>query len=284
VPYYGSLTEEDRSLESYLQEISRTPLLTRAEEQELGRRILRGDRSARDKLVMANLRFVVSVAKVYARRTGAPIMDVINQGNLGLLEAAKRFDATRGQKFITYAVWWIRHSILKGMSEQSGAMRLPLNKAGAIRRMWRIIERLRQESGREPTDRELARAMRLKVNDVETLRELSVGSLSLDAPLSQEDGLELSDLVADETRDPGLASLHYESLGQELGTALGALTDRERTILRHYYGLGGARKQTLEEIGVMLGLTRERIRQIKEEAIGKLRSSPDLSSLRIYLN
>lgn len=284
MPYYGSLTEEDRSLESYLQEISRTPLLTRAEEQELGRRILRGDRSARDKLVLANLRFVVSVAKVYARRTGAPIMDVINQGNLGLLEAAKRFDAARGQKFITYAVWWIRHSILKGMAEQSGAMRLPLNKAGAIRRMWRTIERLRQETGREPTDKEIARAMRLKVDDIETLRELSVGSLSLDAPLAQDEGLDLADLVADEGRDPVLVDLHYESLRKELGAALGVLTEREIDILRHYYGLGGKKKRTLEEIGEMMGLTRERIRQIKEEAIGKLRDAPSAGGLRTYLN
>ncbi|MCK4512061.1 sigma-70 family RNA polymerase sigma factor, partial [bacterium] len=137
MPYYGEPAEEDKSLELYLREIARTPLLTREEEQELGRLILKGDQGARDALVQANLRFVVSVAKGYARKTDAPIMDVINQGNLGLIEAANRFDAERGRKFITYAVWWIRHAILKGMAEQSGAMRLPLNKTGAIRRMWR---------------------------------------------------------------------------------------------------------------------------------------------------
>lgn len=284
MPYYGTLTEEDRSLERYLQEISRTPLLTRDQEQELGRRILRGDRSARDKLVLANLRFVVSVAKTYARRTGAPIMDVINQGNLGLLEAATRFDSGRGQKFITYAVWWIRHSILKGMAEQSGAMRLPLNKTGAIRRMWRTIERLRQEIGREPSDKEIARAMRLKVNDVEQLKDLSVGSLSLDAPLSQSEGMELADLVPDDTPDPVQTMLHYESLGQDIAAALGALTERESMILSHYYGLGGVKRRTLEEIGGMIGLTRERIRQIKEEALGKLRSAPGLDGLKVYLN
>lgn len=284
MPYYGSLTEEDRSLEMYLQEIARTPLLTRDQEQELGRRILRGDRSARDKLVQANLRFVVSVAKTYARRTGAPIMDVINQGNLGLLEAAKRFDADRGQKFITYAVWWIRHSILKGLAEQSGAMRLPLNKAGAVRRMWRIIERLRQEIGREPSDKEIARAMRLKVNAVEELKDLSVGSLSLDAPLSEGEGMELADLVPDGTLDPVQTKLHYESLGQDVAVALGVLTARESMILRNYYGLGGVKRRTLEEIGEMIGLTRERIRQIKEEALGKLRGAPDVEGLRVYLN
>jgi RNA polymerase primary sigma factor len=284
MPYYGTLTEEDRSLERYLQEIARTPLLTREQEQELGRRILRGDRSARDRLVQANLRFVVSVAKTYARRTGAPIMDVINQGNLGLLEAAKRFDAGRGQKFITYAVWWIRHSIIKGMAEQSGAMRLPLNKAGAIRRMWRIIERLRQEIGREPSDKEIACAMRLKVGEIEELKDLSVGSLSLDAPISEGEGMELADLVPDGTPDPAQTKLHYESLGEDVALALGVLTPRESTILHHYYGLGGVKRQTLEQIGEMMGLTRERIRQIKEEALGKLRSAPDVDGLRTYLN
>ena len=213
--YYGSAAEEDKSLESYLREISRTPLLTREKEQELGRRILEGDQTARDELVTANLRFVVSVAKVYARKTGAPIMDVINQGNLGLLEAARRFDATRGRKFITYAVWWIRHAILKGMAEQSGAMRLPLNKSGAIRRMWRTIERLRQEKGREPTDSEIARAMKMKIGDIEELKKLSVTSLSLDAPIACDDDIDLGDLVADPSDDPTLTGLHYESLGRE---------------------------------------------------------------------
>jgi RNA polymerase primary sigma factor len=284
MPYYGNLAEEDRNLEAYLREISRTPLLTREQEQELGRRILKGDQIARDRLVMANLRFVVSVAKRYARRTGAPIMDVINQGNLGLLEAANRFDAERGQKFITYAVWWIRHSILKGMAEQSGAMRLPLNKAGAIRRMWRTIERMRQEAGREPSDKELAHAMKLRAGEIEELKELSVGSLSLDAPLTHDEAVELSDLVPDEKADPVQARLHYESLSREVDVVLSTLTDRESAILRHYYGLGGVKKRTLEEIGEMMSLTRERIRQIKEEALGKLRGVPSVGELRTYLN
>jgi RNA polymerase primary sigma factor len=284
MPYYGSSTEEDKSLELYLREISKTPLLSRDEEQELGRRILRGDREARNRLVQANLRFVVSVAKGYARKTGAPLMDVINQGNLGLIEAAKRYDATRGRKFITYAVWWIRHSIMKGMTEQSGAMRLPLNKAGAIRRMWRVLERLRQELGREPTDKELASAMRIKIDDIEELRELSVGSLSLDAPMSSDDGIDLVDLVADPAVDKALAGLHYESLGRQVDIALAGLTGREMKIIRHYFGLGGETRRTLEEIGGMMGLTRERIRQIKEEAIGKLRQARGVEDLREYLN
>ncbi|MBN2565534.1 MAG: RNA polymerase sigma factor RpoD/SigA [Candidatus Eisenbacteria bacterium] len=282
--YYGSAAEEDKSLEHYLREISRTPLLSREEEQELGRRILKGDQKARDALVTANLRFVVSVAKVYARKTGAPIMDVINQGNLGLIEAAKRFDAGRGRKFITYAVWWIRHAILKGMAEQTGAMRLPLNKAGAIRRMWRTLERMRQQIGREPTDKELAAAMKMKVGDIEELKQLSVTSLSLDAPMTYDDEIDLGDVVADTTEDPLLVGLHYESLEQELGFLLAELTQRESTILRHYFGLGGKKKKTLEEIGQMMGLTRERIRQIKEEALGKLREAPGLDELRSYLN
>jgi RNA polymerase primary sigma factor len=282
--YYGSAAEEDRSLEAYLQEIAQTPLLTREQEQEIGARILRGDRRARDELVQANLRFVVSVAKVYARKTGTPIMDVINQGNVGLIEAAKRFDATRGRKFITYAVWWIRHAILKGMAEQSGAMRLPLNKAGAIRRMWRTLERLRQEQGREPTDSEIASAMKMKVNDVEELKKLSVTSLSLDAPIASDEDVDLGELVPDPTDDPTLTDLHYESLGQEVDLVLRHLTDREARILKHYFGLGGGRKHTLEEIGQMMGLTRERIRQIKEEALRKLRQSPDLEELKSYLN
>jgi RNA polymerase primary sigma factor len=282
--HYGSAAEEDKSLEHYLREIARTPLLSREEEQELGRRILKGDQEARDALVTANLRFVVSVAKVYARKTGSPIMDVINQGNLGLIEAAKRFDAGRGRKFITYAVWWIRHAILKGMAEQSGAMRLPLNKAGAIRRMWRTLERMRQQMGREPTDKELATAMKMKVRDIRELKNLSVSSLSLDAPMAFDEDLELGDIVADDSEDPLLAGLHYESLEQELGSLLEGLTARESRILCHYFGLRGNRKKTLEEIGKMMGLTRERIRQIKEEALGKLREAPGLDELRSFLN
>jgi RNA polymerase primary sigma factor len=282
--HYGSAAEEDKSLEHYLREISRTPLLSREEEQALGRRILKGDQKARDALVTANLRFVVSVAKVYARKTGAPIMDVINQGNLGLIEAARRFDAERGRKFITYAVWWIRHAILKGMAEQSGAMRLPLNKAGAIRRMWRTLERMRQQMGREPTDKELAAAMKMKVGDIEELKQLSVTSLSLDAPMTYDEQVDLGDIVADTSEDPYLIGLHYESLEQDLGFFLDDLTSRESTILRHYFGLHGETKKTLEEIGQMMGLTRERIRQIKEEALGKLREAPGLDELRTYLN
>jgi len=282
--YYGSPAEEDKCLESYLQEIARTPLLTREEEQELGHRILKGDQDARDALVKANLRFVVSVAKGYARKTGSPIMDVINQGNLGLIEAAKRFDANRGRKFITYAVWWIRHAILKGMAEQSGAMRLPLNKSGAIRRMWRTLERMRQEKGREPTDAEIAKAMKMKVDDVRELKELSVTSLSLDAPIASDEDIDLIDMVADPSEDPALESLHYESLGYEVDMALEALTAREAKILRHYFGIAGEKKKTLEQIGTMMGLTRERIRQIKEEALRKLRESPSLDELRSYLN
>ncbi len=282
--YYGSPAEEDKCLESYLREIAQTPLLTREEEHEIGMRILKGDQAARDELVKANLRFVVSVAKGYARKTGSPIMDVINQGNLGLIEAAKRFDAKRGRKFITYAVWWIRHAILKGMAEQSGAMRLPLNKSGAIRRMWRTLERMRQEIGREPTDAELAKAMKMKVQEIEELKKLSVTSLSLDAPLAGDEDIDLIDMVADPSEDPALESLHYESLGYEVDMALEALTAREAKILRHYFGLAGEKKKTLEEIGTMMGLTRERIRQIKEEALRKLRESPSLDELRSYLN
>ena len=282
--YYGNSAEEDKSLELYLREISRTPLLTREQEQELGRRILKGDQAARDALVTANLRFVVSVAKGYARKTGSPMMDVINQGNVGLMEAAKRFDAERGRKFITYAVWWIRHAILKGMAEQSGAMRLPLNKAGAIRRMWRTLERLRQQIGREPTDKEIGVAMKLKAKDIVELKKLSIGSLSLDAPVAFDEDVDLGELVADTADDPLLTNLHYESLGQDLALVLAELTDRESVILQHYFGLGGEDKKTLEQIGQMMGLTRERIRQIKEEALGKLRAQPGLEELRSYLN
>lgn len=282
--YSGTGAEEDRCLAEYLREIAQTPLLTREEEQELGRRILKGDMTARDALVKANLRFVVSVAKDYARKTGAPMMDVINQGNLGLIEAAKRFDAGRGRKFITYAVWWIRHAILKGMAEQSGAMRLPLNKAGAMRRMWRTLERIRQETGREPTDKELAKAMKMRVREIEQLKALSVGSLSLDAPLACDEDLDLSELVADPSEDPTQSQLHYESLGREVDMALDMLTAREQKILRHYFGLGGEDKKTLEEIGDMIGLTRERIRQIKEEALTKLRNAPRREELKSYFN
>jgi RNA polymerase primary sigma factor len=282
--YFGHGAEEDKSLEGYLREIAKLPLLTREQEQQLGRQIVAGSEEALEMLVRSNLRFVVSVAKDYARKTGAPMMDVINQGNLGLIEAARRFDAERGRKFITYAVWWIRHSILKGMAEQSGAMRLPLNKAGAIRRMWRTFERLRQKKGRVPTDDELAKVMRLKVREIAELKQLSVGSLSLDAPLSQEEDLDLADLVADTSIDPAVNSLHYESLGREVDMALDGLTQREGEVIRHYFGIGGRTKKTLEQIGTIMGLTRERIRQIKEEALGKLRQAPRRDELRSYLN
>lgn len=282
--YYWRGAEEDKSLEHYLREISKVPLLTREQEWELGMGILDGDDDARDKLVRANLRFVVSVAKDYARKTGAPMMDVINQGNVGLMEAARRFDANRGRKFITYAVWWIRHAILKGMAEQSGAMRLPLNKSAAIRRMWRTRERLRQEMGRRPTDTELAKVMKLRVDEIRELKELSVGSLSLDAPLSHDEDLNLADLVADPSEDPAVSLLYYESLGREVDLALENLTAREGEIIRHYFGIDGVPKKTLEEIGSMMSLTRERIRQIKEEALGKLRQAPRRDELRSYLN
>ncbi len=284
MPYYGEPAEEDKSLELYLREIARTPLLTREEEQELGRLILKGDQSARDALVQANLRFVVSVAKGYARKTDAPIMDVINQGNLGLIEAANRFDAERGRKFITYAVWWIRHAILKGMAEQSGAMRLPLNKTGAIRRMWRTLERLRQETGREPSDKEIGDEMSLAPHVIADLKKLSVSSLSLDAPLTLDEDLNLGDMVADPADDPAEYLLHYESLGQEVDFALDVLTERESLIVKHYFGLEEEDKKTLEQIGAMIGLTRERVRQIKEEALTKLRSAPRAEELLVYLH
>jgi RNA polymerase primary sigma factor len=284
MPYYGEPAEEDKSLELYLREIARTPLLTREEEQELGRLILKGDQSARDALVQANLRFVVSVAKGYARKTDAPIMDVINQGNLGLIEAANRFDAERGRKFITYAVWWIRHAILKGMAEQAGAMRLPLNKTGAIRRMWRTLERLRQETGREPTDKEIGDEMSLAPHVIADLKKLSVSSLSLDAPLALDENLNLGDMVADPADDPAEYLLHYESLGQEVDFALDVLTERESLIVKHYFGLEEEDKKTLEQIGAMIGLTRERVRQIKEEALAKLRSAPRAEELLVYLH
>ncbi len=284
MPYYGEPAEEDKSLELYLREIARTPLLTREEEQELGKLILKGDQNARDALVKANLRFVVSVAKGYARKTNAPIMDVINQGNLGLIEAANRFDAERGRKFITYAVWWIRHAILKGMAEQSGAMRLPLNKTGAIRRMWRTLERLRQETGREPTDKEIGDEMGLKPHVITDLKKLSVSSLSLDAPLALDEDLNLGDMVADPADDPAEHLLYYESLGQEVDFALDVLTERESLIVKHYFGLEEEDKKTLEQIGVIVGLTRERVRQIKEEALTKLRSAPRAEELLVYLH
>jgi RNA polymerase primary sigma factor len=284
MPYYGEPAEEDKSLELYLREIARTPLLTREEEQELGRLILKGDQGARDALVQANLRFVVSVAKGYARKTDAPIMDVINQGNLGLIEAANRFDAERGRKFITYAVWWIRHAILKGMAEQSGAMRLPLNKTGAIRRMWRTLERLRQETGREPTDKEIGDEMSLAPHVIADLKKLSVSSLSLDAPLALDEDLNLGDMVADPADDPAEYLLHYESLGQEVDFALDVLTERESLIVKHYFGLEEEDKKTLEQIGTMIGLTRERVRQIKEEALTKLRGAPRAEELLVYLH
>lgn len=276
---------ESQSLDKYLQEIGKVPLLSVDEEAELARRIRQGDEEALEKLVKANLRFVVSVAKQYQNQ-GLPLTDLISEGNLGLIKAAKRFDETRGFKFISYAVWWIRQSILQALAEQSRIVRLPLNRVGALNKINKVFARLEQEYEREPSPEEIAEAMQgtLSAEEVAEIMRQSGRHVSLDSPIAPGEETRFIDVLENPDLPQPDQVLMYESLRQEIAKALATLEDREAQILRMHFGIDQRYPMTLDEIAEKLGLTRERVRQIKEKAIRKLRSNPAvLEPLRQYL-
>ncbi len=273
---------ESQSLDKYLQEIGKVELLTPEEEVELARRIKKGDQKALEKLTKANLRFVVSVAKQYQNQ-GLSLGDLINEGNLGLIKAAKRFDETRGFKFISYAVWWIRQSILQALAEQSRIVRLPLNRVGALNKIGKAFSTLEQEFEREPSASELAEELDMSLFEVADTLKISGRHLSMDAPFAQGEDNRLLDVIQDERTPLPDFELMKESLSREVERALSTLTDREAEVIRLYFGLGREHSLTLEEIGEKFNLTRERVRQIKEKAIRRLRHATRSKALRSYL-
>ena len=258
------------SLDQYLKEISQYPLIDKAEEARLAKGIKRGEAEALDKLVRSNLRFVVSVAKKYQNQ-GVPLSDLINEGNLGLIRAAHKFDETKGIKFISYAVWWIRQAILQALAEQSRIVRVPLNRAGALHRIGRRSSALLQELGREPTVEEIADDLDISQQEVERTLAISQSHLSLDAPITPGEDHRLLDYLPDQYA-PGPEDEAYDhALKNSVEDALSSLKEREAKILRLYFGLDDQEPMTLEEIGALMGITRERVRQIKQKALIRLR-------------
>ena len=273
---------ETASLDKYLQEIGKVDLITADEEVELAQRIKAGDQIALEKLTKANLRFVVSVAKQYQNQ-GLTLPDLINEGNLGLIKAAKRFDETRGFKFISYAVWWIRQSILQALAEQSRIVRLPLNKIGSINKINKMYAFLEQENERPPSAEEIAKKLDMTVNDVKESMKNSGRHVSMDAPLIEGEDSNLYDVLnSGESPNPDKSLLH-ESLRVEISRALETLTPREADVVKLYFGLGEHQPMTLEEIGETFDLTRERVRQIKEKAIRRLKHTSRSKILKTYL-
>ncbi len=270
------------SLDKYLQEISNVPLLTAEEEISCAKRIKEGEQEAIDTLIKANLRFVVSIAKQYQNQ-GLPLGDLINAGNLGLLRAATRFDVTRGFKFISYAVWWIRQSILQALAEQSRIVRLPLNRIGVLNRIEKIFGELEQTYQREPTTAEIATELDMQPSEVVEALNYTTSHFSLDAPFSQDDENKLLDLLEDKDGPSPETKLIRESMLIEIERTLASLSPREAKVVRLYFGLGADHPLTLEEIGEMFDLTRERVRQIKEKAIQRLKHNSRSKVLRKYL-
>ncbi|MFQ6002346.1 MAG: RNA polymerase sigma factor RpoD/SigA [Candidatus Zixiibacteriota bacterium] len=275
--------DEDRSLDLYLREIGETRLITAKEEVELAKRIKEGDQEALEKLTKANLRFVVSVAKQYQNQ-GLSLADLINEGNIGLIKAAKRFDETRGFKFISYAVWWIRQAILQALAEQSRIVRLPLNRVGTLHKIGKISSSLEQEYGREPSPSEIAKELELSAVEVSDTLKISNSHLSLDAPFSTSEDNSLMDVLEDEFQPAPDEALLDESLRLEIERALDTLSRREAEVINLYFGLNHEKALTLEEIGARFNLTRERVRQIKEKVIRRLRHASRSKSLRAYLD
>lgn len=275
---------ESVALEKYLNDIGRIELLTADEEAELAARIREGDKEALDRLTKANLRFVVSVAKQYQNQ-GLSLSDLINEGNVGLMKAAKRFDETRGFKFISYAVWWIRQSILQAIVEYSRLVRLPLNKVNSYNRVREAYTSFVQEFEREPSNEELADLLEMKPKEVANTLSQSNRHLSFDAPVGNEEdgGATMLDLIAGDGEGSPDIKLMEESLKDEVRIGLSKLSPREVAVLQAYYGLNGSKSYTLEEIGELYGLTRERVRQIKERALRRLRKSVNRGELKSYL-
>jgi len=274
---------EDGSLDQYLREISKYPLLKREDEVVLAQRIKKNDSEALDTLVRSNLRFVVSVAKKYQNQ-GVSLADLINEGNLGLIRAAHKFDETKGIKFISYAVWWIRQAILQALAEQSRIVRVPLNRAGTLHRIGMRSSALQQELGREPTVEEIADGMDITQDEVAKTLSISQSHLSLDAPLTPGEDNKLLDYIPD-TQNAGPDDKTFErALSDSIETVLSSLKEREAKILRLYFGLDNQEAMTLEEIGGLLGITRERVRQIKEKALARLRHVSRARSLESFLS
>jgi RNA polymerase primary sigma factor len=274
---------ESQSVEKYLQEIGRVELITAEEEVELAKRIKKGDHAALEKLVNANLRFVVSVAKQYQNQ-GLTLNDLINEGNVGLVKAAQKFDETRGFKFISYAVWWIRQSIMQALAEQSRLVRLPLNKVGSLSKIRKALVQLEQEYDREPSIEELATYLNIDPREVEQTLKLSSRHTSLDAPLIEGESSNLADVLQNDNAERADSHLEYmDSLKKETERTLSTLTYRQREIIKLYYGIGIDHPMSLEDIGEELGITRERVRQIKDKAIIKLRTASRNKLLKSYL-
>jgi len=273
---------ETASLDKYLQEIGKVDLITAEQEVELARRIKQGDRLALEKLTKANLRFVVSVSKQYQNQ-GLTLPDLINEGNLGLIKAAQRFDETRGFKFISYAVWWIRQSILQALAEQSRIVRLPLNKIGSINKINKASARLEQGFEREPNVKEIAGELDMTENEVKESMRNAGRHVSMDAPLIQDEDNTMYDVLKSDEAITPESGLLYESLRKEIDRAISTLTQREADVVKLYFGLNAQHPMTLEEIGEKFDLTRERVRQIKEKAIRRLKHTSRSKILKTYL-
>lgn len=280
--YKNITAREAASLDKYFHEIAKEPLLTAEDEIQLAIKIRNGDTAALERLVKSNLRFVVSVAKQYQNQ-GLSLGDLINEGNVGLMKAARRFDETRGFKFISYAVWWIRQSILQALAEQSRIVRLPLNRVGTLNRIGRAFSHLEQEFERDPSSEELARELEMDVEDIADILKVTGKPMSMDAPINQSDENSLHDiLINDELPSPD-DELMTESLKEEIKRALNVLNEREKEVLKLYFGIDTDQPLTLEEIGEKFNLTRERVRQIKEKAIRKLRHNSKSKNLKSFL-
>lgn len=274
---------ESQSLEKYLQEIGKVDLLTPDDEVDLAQRIREGDQAALERLTKANLRFVVSVAKQYQNQ-GLSLSDLINEGNLGLIKAAQRFDETRGFKFISYAVWWIRQSILQALAEQSRIVRLPLNKVGSLNKINKAFSELEQTYEREPTAEELAEVLELQTSEVETTLGVAARHVSMDAPFVDGEDNSLLDVLENMNTDKTDSALEYkDSLRNEIERSLSTLSERQKDVIKLYFGIGVEHPMSLEDIGIKFDLTRERVRQIKDKAINKLRTTSRSKLLKAYL-
>ena len=272
---------ESESLEKYLQEIGKEEMISIEEEVELAQRIRKGDRKALERLTRANLRFVVSVAKQYQNQ-GLSLSDLINEGNLGLIKAAEKFDETRGFKFISYAVWWIRQSILQAIAEQSRIVRLPLNQVGSVNKINRMLIKFEQENERRPSVEEISQEINLPEEKVDEAMSANTRHVSVDAPFADGDEGSLLDILVNESSPMADRQLVMESLQAEIKQALRILNERERNVIEAFFGINGP-ELTLEEIGEKYGLTRERVRQIKEKAIRRLREGTKNKMLKAYL-
>ena len=273
---------DEGSLNIYLKEISRIPLLSREQEYELAQTARKGDPKAREQLVSANLRFVVKVAKAYQNRN-ISLVDLIDEGNVGLIRAVTKFDERKGVRFISYAIWWIRQAILRAVAEQSKIVRLPMNKAGKIRKVAQAARAIGQEIGREPTGEEIAEKLGLDVKEVADAVSIAKKDISLDVPTSESETATLADVIESTLYPSPEEFLEKETFVEEMEKAVRSLAPREAKILRLYFGLEEERPHTLEEIGTILGLSRERVRQIKERALSKLRNAPESEKLKSFL-